>query len=221
MRLGALVLAVAGTFALVALLVPHDADEVRAEVDAAGGWAPAAFVAASALLTLALFPFPVLAAAAGLLFGTAAGTGLSLLAALAGALAAFAVARRFGAGPVGDLATGRLRRLLDAVERRGFVAVLYLRIVPGVPRDVANYAVGLTAVGVWPYLVATALGTAPRAYAYTALGSSFAVGDLDSPEAVTAVAALGGMALLGLLLLARERRRARGAPPPDAEGQTP
>lgn len=220
LRLAALVLAVAVVFGLVALLIPHSAQEVRERVDALGALAPVAYVALSAALTLALFPFPVLAAAAGLLFGTAAGTGLSLLAALAGASLAFVIAKRWGAGPVEVLARGRVRQLLDLVERRGFVAVLYLRIVPGVPRDVANYGAGLTAVGFVPYFAATALGTAPRAYAYTALGSSFALGNLDSPEAIAAVAALAGMAALGLGLLAWERRRARREPPDPGTGPT-
>ena len=52
------------------------------------------------------------------------------------------------------------------------------------------------------FAAATALGTAPRAFAYTALGGS--LGDLRSPEAVIAVAVLVGMGTLGLLLLARD-----------------
>ena len=51
---------------------------------------------------------------------------------------------------------------------------------------------------------ATALGTAPRAFAYTALGGS--LGNLRSPEAAIAVAVLVVMGALGLLLVARDVR---------------
>jgi uncharacterized membrane protein YdjX (TVP38/TMEM64 family) len=84
--------------------------------------------------------------------------------------------------------------------------VLYARIAPGVPYTLVNYAAGLTRIPLAVFAAATALGTAPRAFAYTALGGS--LGDLRSPEAVIAVAVIGSMWLIGLVLLVRERRRA-------------
>ncbi len=198
-------------FALAALLVPHSAEDLRGAVADLGPLAPVAFVLATAALTCALFPFPVLAAASGLLFATALGTVVAIAGGLAGAVAAFLIARAGGARPLAALAGPRLRRLLAGIGRHGFVAVLYLRIVPGVPRDLANYAVGLTSVGLSTYTAATALGLAPRAFAYTALGSSFSLGRLTSPEAVAAVAVLVGLGLLGLLLVARDVRRRQRA----------
>jgi len=208
-RLGTLVLAVAAAFALVALLVPHSAEELRLAVTGTGTLAPLGVALAIAALTWALFPFPVLAAASGLLFGTALGTAVSTAGGLAGAVAAFLIARASGARAVAALAGARLRRLLVGIGRHGFLAVLYVRIVPGVPRDLANYAVGLTPVGLHAYTAATLLGLAPRAFAYTALGSSFSLGRPTSPEAVAAVSVLVALGLLGLLLVLRDVRRAR------------
>lgn len=203
-RLGALAAAVGIAFAVVALTVPHSAQALRDAFAELGVGAPFAFVAVATALTCALFPYPILAAASGLVFGTALGTVVSIAAGTTGALAAFLIARAGGATAVMHLAGPRLRRLLDAVGRRGFVAVLYLRIVPGVPRDVANYGAGLTPVGLVPYAAATLLGIAPRAFAYSALGSAFSVAHPASPEAIIAVAVLAAMALLGLVLIARE-----------------
>jgi uncharacterized membrane protein YdjX (TVP38/TMEM64 family) len=205
--LGLLAAVVGLAFAVVALTVPHSAQSLRDAFAGLGVAAPFAFIAAATVLTCALFPYPLIAAAGGLVFGTALGTVVSIAAGTAGALAAFLIARTGGARAVVDLAGPRLRRLLAAVGRRGFVAVLYLRIVPGVPRDVANYGAGLTPVGVVPYALATLLGIAPRAFAYSALGSSFSVTDLTSPQAIAAVAVLAAMALLGLVLIALELRR--------------
>ena len=54
--------------------------------------------------------------------------------------------------------------------------MLYARIAPGMPFTVVNYAAGLTPVRLPVFAAATAIGAAPRAFAYTALGGSF--GDL-------------------------------------------
>jgi len=76
------------------------------------------------------------------------GTLLSVLGGSIGAVLAFLIARQAASGPVQALVGDRLARVQEAIERRGFVAVRYARIVPGVPRDLANYAFGrLTRVG--------------------------------------------------------------------------
>jgi uncharacterized membrane protein YdjX (TVP38/TMEM64 family) len=208
LRLAAFAGVLAAVFLVVLLLVARSPREVRDTVDAAGAIAPLAFVAVGVGLTCAFFPFPLIAAASGLLFGVAAGTALSIVAGVLGAVAAFMLARAGAAGAVEELAGARLAGLQEAVARRGFVAVLYARIVPGVPRDVANYAFGLTRVTLGAYTAATLLGIAPRAFAYTALGGS--LGDLDSPESVVAIALLVAMGLLGLVLVRRDLRRSDG-----------
>jgi uncharacterized membrane protein YdjX (TVP38/TMEM64 family) len=51
------------------------------------------------------------------------------------------------------------------------------------------------------FAAATALGAAPRAFAYTALGGS--LDDLGSPEAIVAIVVLVVMAVGGLVALRR------------------
>jgi uncharacterized membrane protein YdjX (TVP38/TMEM64 family) len=165
----------------------------------------------SASLTCALFPGPLLAGASGLLFGTALGFPLSLTAAVLGACVAFTISRHVGGDAVEHVAGRRLLALRDLVSRRGFVSVLYARIVPGAPYTLVNYAAGLTRIRLPVFAAATALGAAPRAFAYTALGGS--LDNLRSPEAIVAVAVLVLMALAGLVLL---RRDLRLRPRPDA-----
>jgi uncharacterized membrane protein YdjX (TVP38/TMEM64 family) len=211
LRLGAFAGVLGAVFLVVLLVVARSPGEVRDTVDSAGAIAPLAFVTLGAGLTCAFFPFPLVAAASGLLFGVAAGTALSIVAGVLGAVAAFLLARAGAAGAVEELAGERLAGLQGAVARRGFVAVLYARIVPGVPRDLANYAFGLTRVTLGAYAAATVLGIAPRAFAYTALGGS--LGDLDSPESIVAIALLVAMGVLGLVLVRRDLRRGDGRGP--------
>ncbi|MGH2897220.1 MAG: TVP38/TMEM64 family protein, partial [Solirubrobacteraceae bacterium] len=180
-------------------------DRVRDLIDPLGAAAVPAFIACSALLTCALFPGPLLAGASGLLFGTALGTPVAIASATLGAVLAFAIARFVAHDAVQTLAGTRLAPLQAWIERRGFWAVLYARIAPGLPYSLVNYAAGLTRVGLPAFAAATAVGVAPRAFAYTALGGS--LDDLTSPEAIVAVAALAVMALAGVLALRAERRR--------------
>ena len=182
-------------------------------VDGFGVAAPLVFIVVSASLTCALFPGPVLAGASGLLFGTALGFPVALTAATLGASSAFLIARRVGLSAVEQLAGPRVRRIRDWIARRGFVAVLYARIVPGMPFALVNYASGLTRLRLPVFAAATALGAAPRAFAYTALGGS--LGNWSSPETLVAAAVLVAMAVLGLVLLRREVR-----PPGSAAGSS-
>ena len=205
-RLTALAAGIATLFVLVAVTGSLSPERVRSLIDPLGAAAVPAFVVVSALLTCALFPGPLLAAASGLLFGTALGTPVSITAATLGAVIAFSIARFVAHDAVDALAGRRLRNLQAWIERRGFWAVLYARIAPGVPYTLVNYVAGLTRVPLSAFAVATAIGVAPRAFAYTALGGS--LDNLDSPEAIVAVATLVAMALLGLVALRRDSRSA-------------
>lgn len=208
-RLLLLAATVGGAFAVLALSGAISSERVREWAESFGAIAPLAFVAISALLTCALFPGPLLAAASGLLFGVALGTPVAIVAATLGATFAFLISRRFGASAVEELSGERLRGWQLWIERRGFLAVLYARIAPGVPYNLVNYAAGLTRVRLREFAAATAIGISPRAFAYVALGGS--LGNLGSPESIVAVAVLVAMGLGGGGLAWRERSRERAA----------
>lgn len=193
---------VGALFAAVALTGDLSAERVRDAVDEVGVAAPLAFVAISSLLTVAMFPGPLLAGASGLLFGTALGTPTSIVAATLGASLAFSLARRFGARSVDEISGHRVRVVQDFIAQRGFLSVLYARILPAMPYNVVNYAAGLTRVPLLTFAAATALGCAPRAFAYTALGGNLS--HLDSPAALAAFAVLIAMGLGGLVLALRD-----------------
>ena len=158
----------------------------------------------SAALTVVLFPGPVLAAASGLLFGTALGTAVSITSATLGAVLAFTVSRWLAHDAVLALAGPRLLALRAFVGRRGFLTVLYARIIPGLPYTLVNYAAGLAPMALRAFAAATVIGVAPRTFAYVALGGS--LGNLGSPEAIAAVIVLVVMALGGAVLARRETR---------------
>jgi uncharacterized membrane protein YdjX (TVP38/TMEM64 family) len=164
----------------------------------------AAYVAFVPLFVLANFviTWPILAGAAGLLFGTAAGTPLALAGVTGAALAQMFVARRLASGHHGSLLPARTRPIEDFLTRHGAVAVMESRIVPLLPYGLVNYSAGLTHLHFRDMAVGTVIGAAPKVFAYTALGGSLT--NLRSPEAIVAVALLATLALAGALFVRRQ-----------------
>jgi uncharacterized membrane protein YdjX (TVP38/TMEM64 family) len=199
LRLAALAALLASLVALLALSGSLNPQRVRDWVDGYGAAGPLVFVCVSALLTVALFPGPLLAGASGLLFGTALGTPVSIAAATLGASLAFSLSRWWAHDAVLSLAGRRLIRLRDWIGRRGFLSVLYARLAPGVPYHLVNYAAGLTPIPLRTFAAATAVGASPRAFAYTALGGN--LDDLGRPEAIVAICLLVALAVGGLVAL--------------------
>ena len=78
------------------------------------------------------------------------------------------------------------------------------------PDAPVSYTFGALGVPVWQMAVGTAIGSAPRAFVYTALGAS--ISDLSSPLAYAAIAVWCVTAIIGAFAAHRGYRswRARG-----------
>ena len=209
LRLLTLGLLVAGLFAVAARWVPHSPAALRAAVAAYGAVGPFVFVLLWAAVTPALVSGTLLAGASGLLFGPLVGELVGVAGATAGAALAFLLARRWGAGPAQALATPRAQRLQARVEARPFRALVALRLAPGVPTTVLNYAAGLTRIPARTFVAASAVGGAPRIFVYTALGGSLA--RPDSALGVIALAMFTAMTAAAGLLALRNRLRKRAS----------
>jgi uncharacterized membrane protein YdjX (TVP38/TMEM64 family) len=72
-----------------------------------------------------------------------------------------------------------------------------------------NYSAGLTRLHYRDLAVGTLIGGGPKVFAYTALGGS--LDNLDSPEALVAVALLATLALAGALFVRRQIALGRAA----------
>jgi uncharacterized membrane protein YdjX (TVP38/TMEM64 family) len=191
-RLAGVALAVAAASAAALAGLPNTPSGLRALVAAAGTATPAAAVVAWIVLTPALFPGTVLAAACGLAFDAGAGSAVAWAGSTLGALVAFAIARRAARSHVERALGDRLAPVRAALERHGFTAVLAARLAPGVPATGLNYAAGLSRVRAREFAAGIALGGAPRAASYALLGAGLAGG---SPLLLARAAA--GMGALG------------------------
>ena len=198
-----------GLFYAVAVTRIIDVEDVRRVVAATGPAAPLVYVVVSAVLGAVFVPGPLLAAGSGVLFGPLLGTFVTLGSAVGTAMITSLVGRRAGRDSARALlGTERADRLDARIERGGLWAVVGQRFVPGISDAMASYAFGAFGVPLWQMAVGAFIGSAPRAFVYTALGAS--IGDLSSPLAYVAIAVWCLTAIVGAFAAHRGYRRWRG-----------
>jgi uncharacterized membrane protein YdjX (TVP38/TMEM64 family) len=195
---------------LVALLVvayavqPVSKDDVRDLIEPAGALAPVAYVLVAGVFGALLVPGPLLAGASGLLFGTIAGFFVTLAAAVVSALLARWAGHRAGARAFEQSAGERTLAAAEGIRRHGVLAVVVQRLAPIAPDGPFNYGFGVAGVPWRALAIGTLIGSAPRAFAYTALGDS--IDDLASPLAIVAMAVVVLTGVAGTVIALRLRR---------------
>lgn len=168
--------------------------------------APLIFLALQVVASLLFIPRALLAGAAGLLFGAWWGLFWAALGALLGAIAGFLVARYINSGWLDLESLPRVGPALLKAERGGWRAVAALRLIPVIPHSLSNYALGLTRIGLRPYVVGSLLGQLPMTIAYVdlaAAGGRLASGRVDWVMPVV----IGAAALLVSIVLPRLWKR--------------
>ena len=206
-RLGLLVGVVAVLGVALAVWSPVSREGLRDLIEPLGWTGPLVFVLVSAALGTALVPGPVLAGAAGLLFGTAVGFLVTVGASVLGAVLALLIARGGGRAGVAELTDPRVRRFEGLLQRHGLAAVIVQRLAPGIPDAPCSFLYGLAGLSVVQVALGTLVGAAPRGLSYTALGDGIGSGS----STLTAVA-VGGLVLsgvVGAVVAAVAYRRAR------------
>jgi uncharacterized membrane protein YdjX (TVP38/TMEM64 family) len=207
-RLAAFASFLAGLFYLVAVTRVVDVEDVRRTVAATGPAAPLTYVVVSAVLGAVFVPGPILAAGSGMLFGPVLGTFVTLGATVGTAIIASLAGRRAGRDSARALlGTERADRLDAMIDGGGLWAVVGQRFVPGISDALASYAFGAFGVPLWQMAVGAFIGSAPRAFVYTALGAS--IGDLSAPLAYAAIAVWCVTAIVGAFAARRGYRRWR------------
>jgi len=191
---------------LIAFILQPSQEDLEATFGRDGVTGPLLYAAAYAILTVFFVPGAPLTLAAGALYGVGGGFAISMVGASLGAIGAFWVARR-SAGEALERGGGER---VSAIERRlsgkGVHALLALRLLPVVPFNALNYAAGVSTIGTGDYILATVLGIAPGALAYTALGAGF-----DDPASPLFI----GAAVLAIGLAIAARAVSKREPEPD------
>src|ERR1700761_2962758 len=201
-RLGVFAAFLVVLFYLLAVKHVVDIEDVRRTVMATGPAAPLTYIVLSAVLGAIFVPGPILAASSGLLFGPVLGVFVTLGATVGTAVVASLVGRRAGRDSARSLLGETRAERVDAlIERGGLWAVVGQRFIPGVSDALAAYAFGAFGVPLWQMAVGAFIGSAPRAFAYTALGAS--IGNRSSALAVAAIVVWCVSAVVGAVAARR------------------
>jgi uncharacterized membrane protein YdjX (TVP38/TMEM64 family) len=159
------------------------------------------------ILAVVVGPIPTLpiSAASGLVYGVVSGTAIAVAGALAGSLIAFYLARVLGRDAVQQKLDTNPVFSARGSQRFLFIAVFLTRLIPLFSFALISYAAGVTAIRVWHYTVATALGMLPMTFVFAGLGHTF---ELNPALTVTAAATvLLVMSTLPLYLRRRPHSR--------------
>ncbi len=141
-----------------------------------GYWAPVLLIVAYVAASLLFIPGWLLSIGAGFLFGVVLGTVTVSIGSVLGATAAFVVGRTLLRSSVEQMIAGQpvFAALDRAVGREGFKIVLLVRLSPVLPYNLLNYALGLTPVRLFDFVLASWIGMLPATTAYVYFGSTLA-----------------------------------------------
>jgi uncharacterized membrane protein YdjX (TVP38/TMEM64 family)/rhodanese-related sulfurtransferase len=185
-------------------------ESIGPAVQALGIWAPIGFIVIYATATVLFFSGALLSLAGGALFGPVWGTVWNLAGATLGATVAFLLARTVAGEWVAQRVGERLRRVVDGVTAEGWRFVALMRLVPLVPFNLLNYALGLTGIPLPAYVVTSAVCMLPGAIAYTWLGyASRSAANGDTGGLRYGLLGLGMLAMIAFLPPLFRRFRAK------------
>ncbi len=206
-RLAAFVTGLSLLAVVVLVAAPVDEAALREALEPLGAAAPFGFVVLGALLGAVFVPGPIIAGASGLLFGTATGFVVSLASTICTSVMALGAARAAGREGVQELENPRVHLVERVLQRHGVGAVVFQRLLPGVPDAPCSYLFGLAGLRVWQIALGTLIGSAPRAFSYTAIGDG--LGEGPGSLAVVGLVVLGVTSVVGATAAAVVVRRAR------------
>ena len=142
------------------------ADALSRFLDMAGFWAPLAFILVYAAGVCLFVPGTLLTGLGAAIFGAYRGFVWVWIGAMLGSSLAFFIGRTLGREFAASLIGDKLKKYDDAIERNGFAAVLYLRLVY-FPFTPMNFGMGLTKVHFRDYFAGTGLGIIVGTFIFT------------------------------------------------------
>ncbi len=166
-----------------------------------GPWGPLVYILVYSITPILFLPGLPITIVAGLAFGPVYGTVFAIVGATIGACFAFLVARYFARSQVESLLEGKLKKIDEGVEKKGWIFVAITRLIPIFPFNLLNYAFGLTKIKFSHYAITSFICMLPATAAYVVLSSSL----LDllkgrvSPELIFGVALIATVSAIPII----------------------
>ncbi len=164
-------------------------------------------------VVIALIPGELLELAAGYAFGAWMGTVVCIVGILLGSAVAILLARRFGRAFVEALypreKLDALPILRDPKKRNAMTFLLFL--IPGTPKDLFTYVIGLTNMSIPLYIALTAVARMPSIIMSTLSGGAFGEKRYVQALAIFIIAAaVSAVGYLSYLAISGRREKKRG-----------
>ena len=178
-------------------------EALRDYLECCGAWAPFAFVVLQALqVVIAPIPGELTGIVGGFVFGGLVSIVYSTVGLAIGSLIAFAAARVIGL-PFVKLVVSEdtLEKFHFVTESRGIIASLILFIIPGFPKDILCYILGLSPMSYLTFLLVCGLGRIPG----TAMLSFSGAAIYEEDWRILIIVAIGALIFGGILYLKKDR----------------
>jgi uncharacterized membrane protein YdjX (TVP38/TMEM64 family) len=149
-------------------------EALRDYIESWGAWAPAAFVAIQSLqVVLAPIPGELTGAVGGFVFGAVPNLLYSTIGLTIGSVFAYLAARVVGLPLVKFFVSEELmQRFHFLTQRKGVLLTLVLFTIPGFPKDILSYIMGLSPMTFIPFLLVSTIGRIPGTIMLSLSGSA-------------------------------------------------
>ena len=138
-----------------------------------GVYSPIAFIVIQAIqVVVAPIPGEATGFLGGYLFGAWAGMLYSMIGLIIGSWLAFTIARIFEKRAIERFVSPKMRKNFDYLGRRGGIIVSFLLfLIPGFPKDILCYILGLTPMNLSIFLIISTIGRIPGVLMATLQGA--------------------------------------------------
>ena len=150
-------------------------------------------------IIICIIPGQWLQLAAGIAWGFWIGLLLSLIGALFGSILTFFLAKYLGTDALrlifGQDKLDQLTEKLDS--KAGITAVFLIYLIPGLPKDLCNYAAGVSQIKLKPFLIVSMVGRTPGMIASLLIGKHLSLGSYHVAVIIAVIA--GILFVLGII----------------------
>jgi uncharacterized membrane protein YdjX (TVP38/TMEM64 family) len=172
-------------------------------------YGPLVLVAGYAIGCVFALPASIFVIAAGVIWGWKFGSMYAIAGGMLGAVGAYFVALFLGEGLLDRFGSvGRAVR--KQVESAGFIKMLIVRLIPGPPFAIWNFAAGVARMRFRDYALATFLGLIPSHIIFAYCADSLVNGTMTEGDALKRLAIVCGL-LIALILIPLLIKRLVGA----------
>lgn len=179
----------------------HEPERFRQWVDGAGIWGRLCFIGMVILqVVVAIIPGEPFEIGAGYAFGFWEGTLLSLIGAALGSIMIFLFVRRWGIKVVEIFFSREKIRSLRFLQnqKRVELVVFIIMLIPGTPKDLLSYFVGLTDIKLSTWIMISVFARLPSLVSSTLGGD--ALGEENYTAAIIAFIVAAALSLIGIAI---------------------